>query len=98
MISCYPFDFSQHLQRFVSCAVVKSIKGFKLLDGYRGMPKADVTAVERMLVALSDLTMNHPEIVEIDINPMMVHADGQGATVADCRFILEGHNVESGGH
>ena len=38
---------------------------------------------------LSDLLINHPEIVELDINPMLAHPREQGATVADCRMILK---------
>lgn len=70
--------------------MVASVKGYKLLNGYRGESKADIMAIEKMLVALSDMASNHPEIVELDINPLLVHAEGKGATVADCRFILKG--------
>ena len=45
--------------------------------------------VQRMLVCLSDLVVDNPEIKELDINPLLVHPEGQGATVADCRFIIE---------
>jgi acetyltransferase len=69
--------------------MVRSIKGHKLLSGYRGAPKADIATIERMLVGLSDLVMNHPEIKELDVNPLLVHPEGEGVTVADCRFILE---------
>jgi acetyltransferase len=33
--------------------------------------------------------VDNPEIKELDINPLLVHPEGQGATVADCRFIIE---------
>ncbi|MGA6926639.1 MAG: acetate--CoA ligase family protein [Desulfosarcina sp.] len=69
--------------------MVRSIKGHKLLTGYRGAPKTDIVTIERMLVGLSDLVIDHPEIKELDINPLLVHPEGQGVTVADCRFILE---------
>jgi acetyltransferase len=35
------------------------------------------------------MAMNHPEIVELDINPLLVHAEGKAATAADCRMILK---------
>jgi acetyltransferase len=70
-------------------SMVRGIKGFSLLDGFRGRPKADVAALEKLLVCLSDLVSDNPEIKELDINPLLVHPDGEGATVADCRFILE---------
>lgn len=69
--------------------MVRGIKGFKMLDGFRGIPKADIKAVERLLVGLSHLVMDNPQIKELDINPLLVHSEGQGATVADCRFILD---------
>lgn len=69
--------------------MIRSIKGYKILQGYRGKPMVDLTALERLLVCLSDLMMNHPQIKEIDINPLLAHPEGQGATVADCRIILE---------
>jgi len=69
--------------------MVREIKGYKLLQGFRGKPKGDIEFVEKCLVALSNMAMNHPEIVELDINPLLVHAEGQAATAADCRMILK---------
>lgn len=69
--------------------MVKSIKGYKLLKGFRGSREGDVNAIEKLLVSLSDLVMDNPRIKELDINPLLVHGKGEGATVADCRFILE---------
>jgi acetyl coenzyme A synthetase (ADP forming)-like protein len=69
--------------------MIRSIKGFTLLNGFRGMDKVDLVALEKMLVCLSDLVVDHPQIKELDINPVLVHPEGKGATVADCRFILE---------
>ena len=69
--------------------MVQEIKGYKLLTGFRGRPKADIEAIEKAAVSLSSLVFNHPEIKEMDINPLIVHGEGQGTTVADCRIILE---------
>ncbi|MEE4357549.1 MAG: acetate--CoA ligase family protein [Desulfococcaceae bacterium] len=69
--------------------MVKTIKGYKLLRAFRGKPESDIETVEKLLVSLSDMTINHPEIKELDINPLLVHEKGKGATVADCRMILE---------
>jgi len=68
--------------------MVRQIKGYKLLQGFRGRPKGDIETIEKCLVGLSNMAINHPEIVELDINPLLVHAEGQGATAADCRMIL----------
>ncbi|MGD8981829.1 MAG: acetate--CoA ligase family protein, partial [Desulfobacterales bacterium] len=65
------------------------IKGFKLFEGFRGRPKADLEVIEKSLVSLSDMVVNHPEISEMDINPLLIHEQGKGATVADCRIILK---------
>jgi acetyltransferase len=69
--------------------MVRGVKGYSLLNGFRGAPKADIETLDRMLVCLSDLVVDNPEIKELDINPLFAHPEGQGATVADCRFILE---------
>ncbi len=68
--------------------MVKAIKAYKLLEGYRGGPPADIEALEMDLVRLSDLVTHHPEIQELDLNPMLAHPNGEGVTVADCRMIL----------
>jgi len=68
--------------------MVRQIKGYKLLQGFRGRPKGDIETIEKCLVGLSSMAINHPEIIELDINPLLVHAEGQGATAADCRMIL----------
>jgi acetyltransferase len=78
-----PIDRSQALR------MIRGIKGFKLLSGFRGRPRADVDTMERLIVSLSHLALNHPEIQEMDINPLLVHPEGEGATVADCRMILK---------
>ncbi len=69
--------------------MIQSIKGYKLLNGFRGRPVVDMEAIEKALVAISDMVINHPEIMEMDINPMIVHEKGYGASVADCRIILK---------
>jgi len=69
--------------------MISSIKGYKLLQGFRGRPKADIEILEKSMVSLSDMAVNHPEISEMDINPLLVHEEGKGATVADCRIYFE---------
>ena len=69
--------------------MIRSINGYKLFRGFRGRPKADLETLEKLMVCMSDMAVNHPEIKEMDINPLLLHAEGDGATVADCRMILE---------
>jgi acetate---CoA ligase (ADP-forming) len=69
--------------------MVHEIKGYRMFTGFRGRPKSDVEILEKNMVRLSDMVVDHPEIIELDINPLLVHEEGKGATVADCRIILK---------
>ncbi|NOY70204.1 MAG: CoA-binding protein [Deltaproteobacteria bacterium] len=68
--------------------MIRSIKGFEMLNGYRGKPVADIEKIEHLLVGLSALVTDYPEIKELDINPLFVHEEGKGATVADIIIML----------
>jgi acetyltransferase len=68
--------------------MVREIKAFKVLDGYRGTPKCDIDAVVDTILRMSALAVNHPEVAEFDVNPLIVHAAGKGASVADSRVML----------
>jgi acyl-CoA synthetase (NDP forming) len=63
--------------------MIRELRTFPLLDGYRGAPPADVAALEDVLLRVSALAADHPEIAELDCNPVLV-APG-GATVVDAR-------------
>ena len=67
--------------------MVRALQTFPLLDGYRGAPRCDVGAVEDLLLRLSALVEAHPEIVELDCNPVLVSP--QGALVVDARVRVE---------
>jgi acyl-CoA synthetase (NDP forming) len=67
--------------------MVRSLKTFPRLDGYRGAPRADVPALEDVLLRVSALVEAHPEVAEMDLNPLIVHA--AGAVVVDARIRLE---------
>jgi acyl-CoA synthetase (NDP forming) len=67
---------------------IRSLKGAKLFGGYRGSPPADVDAAIGVVASLSTLLLQHPEIVEADLNPVRIHARGQGATVLDALFVV----------
>jgi len=69
--------------------MVASIKAYKLLEGFRGQPKADIRAIEDCLLRLSQLVSNHNEIEELDINPLIVYEKGKGCVVADSRILLK---------
>jgi acyl-CoA synthetase (NDP forming) len=61
----------------------------KLLTGLRGAPPVDVEAVVKAVLAIGRLMQTAPGIVEIDVNPLMVHAKGQGATALDALIVAE---------
>lgn len=64
-------------------AMVRSLRGSHLLQGYRNIPPADLGALESILIGVSDLMQKHPEIMELDLNPVAVYP--QGALVLDAR-------------
>jgi acetyltransferase len=68
--------------------VVVISAGFKE-TGARGAAKSDIEELEICLLRLSALAIGHPEIAELDINPLIVHEQGQGCSVADCRILLD---------
>ena len=68
--------------------MIKSIRAAKVFDSFRGQPPADTEAIAECLERLSQLIVDFPEITELDINPLIVHAEGKGARVADVRIAL----------
>lgn len=68
--------------------MIRQIRAFKILAGVRGNPPSDLKAIEETLLRLSAMVCNHPEISELDINPLIVHAEGKGCSVADSRIML----------
>jgi len=68
--------------------MVRAIKGYKLLKGFRGEAPFDIPALKEYLMRLSQLALELPEIEELDINPLIVYPEGQGCLVADTRMLL----------
>jgi acyl-CoA synthetase (NDP forming) len=60
-----------------------------LLDGVRGKPPVDKETIIDTLLRVGQLVTDFPEIVELDINPLMVFEQGQGAAAIDMRLILK---------
>jgi acetyl coenzyme A synthetase (ADP forming)-like protein len=71
------------LSRHDAGEMLRSLRTFPLLDGYRGEPRADVAALEDILVRIAAMAAAHPEIAELDCNPVLVGPEG--ATVVDAR-------------
>jgi acyl-CoA synthetase (NDP forming) len=71
-------------------AMLRSLKGFALLDGYRGAPKADVAAAAQAIAALCDAVLAGGErLREVEINPLLVLPEGQGAVAVDALVLLD---------
>jgi len=68
--------------------MIREIRTIKLLQGARGEPPSDLGAVAECLLRLSQFVTDHPNIHELDINPLLVYPRGKGAVVADARIIL----------
>ena len=66
--------------------MIREIKGFAVLQGYRGAEPADLTALERLLLDVSRFVDSHPEIEELDLNPVFVYPEG--ALAVDARVII----------
>ena len=66
--------------------MIGETRGAKLLEGVRGGRPADVAALRRLLVQVSGLVTRHPEIDEMDLNPVIVHE--KGLTIVDTRIVL----------
>lgn len=67
---------------------IEAIRSFPILRGVRGQAPADLDSVLDTLLRMSQLVIDFPEIVEMDINPLVVYDQGQGAMVLDARIIL----------
>jgi acetyltransferase len=67
-------------------AMIDDIRGRQVFAGVRGLPAVDIPALTRLLMAVSGLALTYPEIAEIDLNPVILHADG--FSIVDVRMIL----------
>jgi acetyl-CoA synthetase (ADP-forming) len=67
--------------------MITEVKAYPLLKGYRNTPPSDVDAIADILLSTSRLVMEHQEIKELDLNPIMIYE--KGAKTVDARIILE---------
>ncbi len=66
--------------------MIREIKGFPLLEGYRGQDPADLAALESLLLRVSGFVEQQPEVSELDLNPVFAYKDG--ALAVDARIVL----------
>jgi acetate---CoA ligase (ADP-forming) len=68
--------------------MIRSIRGYPLLEGYRGHPPADLSAIQELLLRVARLVEEVPDISELDLNPVIALAPGQGCWIVDARIRL----------
>jgi acyl-CoA synthetase (NDP forming) len=67
--------------------MIREIKGYPLLEGYRGQEPADIQFLENLILKVSDFVDKNAEIKELDLNPIFAYKDK--AVAVDARVILE---------
>lgn len=72
--------------------MVRSVKAYQMLEGWRGSQHADIESIEELLLRISALVENHPQILEMDLNPVKVLAQGEGYLVVDGRILVSSDN------
>ena len=68
--------------------MIREIKGFPVLEGVRGQLPADLAALEKLVFKVSEFVEAHPEIDELDLNPVVAYSDG--ALAVDARIVIGG--------
>jgi acetyltransferase len=73
------------LTRAEASAMMKEIKGYRILEGMRGEAGVDLVAVEDLLCRVSGLVADFPQIVEMDLNPIFAYPSGTAPVAVDVR-------------
>lgn len=69
--------------------LIRSLKGYRLLSGFRGQPKGDVEALAEVLMRVGEMAAANPDRIEtLDINPLLVYPEGQGVLAVDALLEL----------
>jgi acetyltransferase len=74
------------LDERITMEMLNEIKGSAILNGYRGSPALDKSALSDALLSVSNLLLEHPEIVNLDINPLVVLEEGKGVVLVDAKI------------
>ena len=83
-VALYPAPLSET----EALEMLKSLKSFKLLNGYRGSAKCDIKALCETIVAIGNYASAHKDTLkELDINPLFVYSEGEGVGVADALIV-----------
>ncbi len=71
-----------------AAAMLGDMRSAPLLAGFRGAPPADAAALARLVAGLSRLAVAAPRIAELELNPVIVHPEGCGCTIADALLVV----------
>lgn len=83
-VSLYPAP----LNKKEALQMIRSLKGYRLLTGYRGQKEGDVEALAELIVQIADYAAkNKDSLTELDINPVFVYSKGEGAAIADALIV-----------
>ncbi|MGY5865950.1 MAG: acetate--CoA ligase family protein, partial [Candidatus Thorarchaeota archaeon] len=70
--------------------MLSELKAYKILEGVRGEGPRDVDALIKVMLSVSKMIEENPEITELDCNPTFVYEKGKGAVVVDARILIDG--------
>ncbi|TFH07161.1 MAG: acetyl-CoA synthetase [Candidatus Thorarchaeota archaeon] len=68
--------------------MLKELKAYKILEGIRGEPARDIDSLIGVMLSVSKMITENPEIIELDCNPTFVYAKGKGTLVVDARILI----------
>ncbi len=75
------------LNQVLAHRILEKTKAFRLLKGFRGLPPVDINKIEEIMIKFSQMLIDHPEIKEVDINPLIVSE--KDIVAVDARIILD---------
>ncbi|MEM2208444.1 MAG: acetate--CoA ligase family protein [Sulfolobales archaeon] len=70
--------------------MIREIKGYKVLEGFRGSPPRDIESLKKIIMGLATMISELSEIEAVDLNPVILYPRGRGALIVDARIILGG--------
>ena len=82
------------IDEIIADSMIKQVKSFKILNGFRGKAQRDIAGIQECLMRLSQMAIECPQIKELDINPLIVLDATKGCYVADARIMLDTSDAE----
>jgi acetate---CoA ligase (ADP-forming) len=84
------------LDKDAALALLQALNGAAILQTHRGRPAADVDALAELMARLSHFASDHSDLIGgIDLNPVIVHARGQGVSLADALIVTRGNTAQT---